>query len=185
MRFQRSASVIAASIVTLGSVAVFITPTQAASDYRFVCKQANDGVWTTVAQTPRGPQDFIRWTSDFGGKVGYTPKRRCSEVSGRLNIYITQSNPFYLIHGKDKKTNYPIICQTDSEGKGCKGLIYTLDPKSLRPPAEVAKDLVSLVKSDIYDAPVTATSCPLYINVKALLQHRGRRPSAKYVCSSR
>ncbi|NET02057.1 MAG: hypothetical protein F6K61_16085 [Sphaerospermopsis sp. SIO1G1] len=182
MKLKHIVSVLAASTLSLGFAAVLNTPTQAASDYSFACVKANDGVWTTVFKSSRREGNFIRWTSDFGSAADYTRKQRCLEVSNRLNSYVQQGQ-FYLTHGKHKENNYPIICRTDGEGKGCKGLVYTLDPNSRQKPAQVLKELLELVGSDFTKTPVTATSCPLYVNVKSFIQ--GSSPAAKYVCSSR
>jgi hypothetical protein len=191
MTFQRIASTFTASILVLGSVLgsnfASINPAKADSQYRFKC-QKSGSVWKTIAQTPRGDRDIIPWTSDFGGSAGYTPEKRCMEVSNRLDKYVIESNPFYMTHGKQK--GYPVICRTTFEGGGCDGLIYTLDPKSGSKPDEVVKSFLSLAGNDFSGPSLPdATSCPLYVNVRSLLQSRqnsrGNSRSARYVCRRR
>jgi len=192
MTFQRIASTLTASILVLGSVLgsnfASINPAKADSQYRFKCQKSGD-VWKTIAQTPIGDREIIPWTSNFGGASGYTPEKRCMEVSSRLDEYVTKSAPFWITHGKQK--GYPIICRTTSgTGEGCNGLIYTLDPKSGTNPNEVVKNFLALASNDFSGPSLPdATSCPLYVNVRLLLQSRqnsrGNSRSARYVCRSR
>ncbi|MEK0194095.1 MAG: hypothetical protein EAZ78_24655 [Oscillatoriales cyanobacterium] len=184
MKNWQSISLVTASVVGLASAILPTTLTQAQtqtqSEYSFVCKKESGGVWTTFYESPRGLKAYIRWTSDFGGAVGYTPERRCREVSQRLNNHLRTQNPFYLTHGKQDA--YPIICVTDFEGGGCKerGLVYTLDPNGKRRPDEVIIDLVNLAGNDFDGIPITATGCRLYVNVRQQLQ--GLKKPAKYIC---
>lgn len=184
MKNWQSISVVTASLVGLafGILPTTLTQaqTQTQSEYNFVCKKESGGVWTTFYESPRGLKAYIRWTSDFGGAVGYTPERRCREVSQRLNNHLRTQNPFYLTHGKQDA--YPIICVTDFEGGGCKerGLVYTLDPNGKRRPDEVIIDLLNLAGNDFDGIPITATGCRLYVNVRQQLQ--GLKKPAKYIC---
>mgnify|MGYP001570947055 CR=1 FL=1 len=185
MKLWQSISVVTASLVGLafGILPTTLTQaqTQTPSEYSFVCKKESGGAWTTFYESPRGLKAYIRWTSDFGSRVNYTPERRCREVSQRLNDHLRTQNPFYLTHGK--QGNYPIICVTDFEGSGCKenGLVYTLDPKGKRRPDEVIADLVKLAGNDFDGIPEQAGDrCRLYVNVRQQLQ--GLKKSAKYVC---
>jgi hypothetical protein len=181
MNLQKSISTITAvSILTIASTIAPISNVEANSIEKFVCQQ--DGrEWTTVYQSSRIEKTFIRWTSDFGGLVDYTPKKRCFEVTNRLNDYLKNQRPFYITHGRTKDGKYPIICRTDQEGAGCKGLIYTLDPKGRRHPSTIVTELLEIAnpKVSTTSSGVPATSCPIYVDVRLYLQGKD---SAKYVC---
>ncbi|MBW4675885.1 MAG: COP23 domain-containing protein [Desmonostoc geniculatum HA4340-LM1] len=182
MNPKSSLSVMAAFMLTLASAIAPTTNAQANISERFVCKKSN-GTWTTVYQDSRRDKPFIRWTSDFGGLANYTREQRCREVTSRLNDYMINQRPFYMTTGRTKDGKYPIVCRTDFQGGGCKGLIYTLDPNGRTPPDAIVKELLEIVSPEVGPSlGVTATSCPLYVNVRLYLQGKS---SAKYVCRTR
>ncbi|MDF5708147.1 MAG: COP23 domain-containing protein [Nostoc sp. S4] len=182
MNPKKSLSLIAALMLTLASAIAPATNAQADTTEGFVCKKSN-GTLTTIYQDSRREKPFIRWTSDFGGLVKYTREKRCQEVTNRLNYYIMNQRPFYMTHGRSEDGKYPIICRTDENGGGCKGLIYTLDPNGRIPANDIVKELLEIVNPEVGPSiGVPATSCPLYVNVRLYLQGK---PSAKYVCRAR
>ncbi|MFM6790177.1 MAG: COP23 domain-containing protein, partial [Microcystis panniformis] len=55
---------------------------------RFQCQTLSNGVPATVATSPQWqnqPRQLIRWLEPLAREAGYTPLRRCREVSNRLN----------------------------------------------------------------------------------------------------
>jgi hypothetical protein len=185
MNAKSSLSLIAVFILTLASAIAQTANAQTNYNKPFVCKQSN-ATWTTIYKDSRTEKPFIRWTSDFGGlaKVKYTREQRCQEVTNRLNHYIIDyDRKFYMTTGRSEDGKYPIICRTDFEGSGCKGLIYTLDPNGRIPPDEIMKELLEIVQPNVGPSRgVPATSCRLYVNVRLYLQDK---PSANYVCRNR
>ncbi|NJO62213.1 MAG: hypothetical protein HC836_29500 [Richelia sp. RM2_1_2] len=56
------------------------------------------GIWTTVVGTKQGEKNFISWDSTYFITSGYTPKIRCNQVTGRLNLFLkTHPNSTYLM----------------------------------------------------------------------------------------
>ncbi len=175
-------SLMTALMLTLGSAIAPTTNAQANPTEGFVCKKSN-GTWTTVYLDSRREKPFIRWTSDFGGLAKYTREQRCREVTNRLNYYMMNQRPFYMTHGKTEDGKYPIVCRTEKNGGGCNGLIYTLDPNGRIPPNAIVQELLEIVNPDVGPSlGVSATSCPLYVNVRLYLQGK---PSAKYICRTK
>lgn len=189
MNIRRIVFILTVAILGIASTITPSIPAGADGEYRFVCRLSG-GEWTTIAQTPRGDRSFIRWTSNFGGNVGYTREQRCREVSNRLDLYAQTQKSFYLTYGTQAR--YPIICLTDFEGRECKGLVYTLDPQGIRTPEQTLKGLLELSANDFVASPPVfayvepkpffGKDCRLYINVRLRLQGK---PSAKSVCRSR
>lgn len=89
----------------------------------FVCGVGGDGIPTTFAQTPRGNVSVIKWSSEYFSDDGYSPDRRCREVTSQFNNLYRQGRLNYLSAGR--KNGLPIICALGSPGGECTQL-YTL-----------------------------------------------------------
>jgi len=85
----------------------------------------------TVAKSKGREIILITWESNSFAKSGFTPERRCNEVSERLQAYSNSGSLRYITTGKDKKTKQNIICSARSKDGVCRfdGLILTLEPK--------------------------------------------------------
>ncbi|WP_341737652.1 COP23 domain-containing protein [Microcoleus sp. CAWBG640] len=99
----------------------------------FICGVSRDNVPTTFAQeTTNGgipkSKSVIRWVSDFGDKVNYTPQKRCEEVSNRFQDYSNQGLLDYITTGKENGLD--TICVKDKERGGPCRLLWTLKPKT-------------------------------------------------------
>ena len=95
----------------------------------FICRVSGDGVPTTFAQeTTNGgipkSKPMIRWVSGFGSEVGYTPQKRCEEVSNRLQNYSNKGLLNYIKIGKEG--NLDTICVAKAYNGPCVGLLLTL-----------------------------------------------------------
>lgn len=104
-----------------------IKPTQSVT---FICGVSHDGVPTTFAQeTINGGipkrKSVIRWVSDFGDKVGYTPQQRCEEVSNRFQNYNKQGLLNYIKTGKEKGFDTICVAKDKEHGGPCL-LLWTL-----------------------------------------------------------
>ncbi|MFB2920503.1 COP23 domain-containing protein [Aerosakkonema funiforme] len=171
-----------ASTTTLGfafgSATLLSSHAQSAPPIAFECKEF-EGAWTTIAKTQQQQRQFIRWVSDFGARAGYTPERRCNEVTNRMNFYVRTKYPQYLTTGV--QSDYPIICVTDREGNGCQGLVYTL--KKRENAKRRLQDMLELTGNDIVGKPPLVESrCPIYVKMIDFVEGR---PSASYSPSCR
>ncbi len=97
---------------------------------QFVCREAFDQVTnqripTTYAWTERGKIAVVRWTSVLGG--GWTPERRCQEVSPRFQRAYQNGSIRYLTNGT--VNGQRAICTAREEGGSCQDLLLTLRPE--------------------------------------------------------
>ena len=86
-----------------------------------------DGVPSTVVQTKTGKQvPIIYWKSQTFSGSGWTPERRCQEVSARFQSYHSSGTLKYITTGR--MNGLPVICVARTDGGACAGLLYTLKP---------------------------------------------------------
>ncbi len=91
---------------------------------QFVCGSA-EGYPATIARTKHGDFPVIMWRSHYFTGAGWTPERRCQEVSARLQTYYSRGQLIYLAAGY--MNNTPVICTVrDLSATACDGLVFTL-----------------------------------------------------------
>ena len=104
---------------------------------------------TTVVDTPRGRISLIVWQSGFFSRGGWTPERRCQEVSNRFQHHENTRNLRYISTGT--LNGYNIICVAEKQetidrdnSYQCQnnGLILTLENKD--DPNQVMRELFNL-----------------------------------------
>ena len=115
---------------------------------------------------------MIRWTSNAFDGAGWTPERRCQEVSQRFETYRQQSRLAYVTTGRIN--GLPVICTAASDGGPCDGLLYTLKPS--QDPTLALKRLFDVR----YKArgPLNETSTRLYLSMDELLAAKTGEPNA-------
>ncbi|MCA1992985.1 MAG: COP23 domain-containing protein [Coleofasciculus sp. S288] len=128
-RIFRIASFSQAAVVTLTalSVAMVINQPSQAQSSTFFCGTTSDGTPATLARTPRGTVEVIRWVSRYFSGGGYTPQRRCEEVSGRFENYKNRNMLNFITAGY--LNGQPAICVGDGSSP-CSSdrLLFTLKP---------------------------------------------------------
>lgn len=130
----------------------------------FSCR-SNNGVPTTIASTPRGNISLISWAYNLGNEAGYTPQKRCEEVSNRFQQYYDQGVLNFVTTGR--KNNQNIICVSSEKGGACQGLLFTLKPSDN--PSEVIQlmfDVAGYASSPIEQS----YSSGIYIDINDLLE---------------
>jgi Circadian oscillating protein COP23 len=178
MKIKSKVSAVLALATVISSFGLAFTKSAEAAPRTFSCKKVS-GAWTTVVNESDKPeQQIIRWTSDVGAFAGYTPERRCKEVTNRMNKYLSESGQF-ITYGTMNNLN--VICTTNRLGKDCLHLLYTLKPDQA--PKETLEDLFQVNNRNIQKSPRTDGPCPTYINVDALVA--GKTRFAQEVCSTR
>ena len=177
MKIKSQVSAILAMATVLSSLGLAFTKSAEAAPLTFSCKRLS-GAWTTlVKESGKQERQIIRWTSDFGAFAGYTPERRCQEVTNRMNKYFSESSQF-ITYGRMKNLN--VICTTDGQGKDCLHLLYTLKPD--QDPKLTLEDLFNLSDSNVARGPRREPPCPTYISIDALAA--GKTRFAQEVCST-
>jgi len=181
MKIKTTASAILAMTTVLSTFGLAFTKSAEAAPRTFSCKMES-GAWTTVVNESGKPErQLIRWTSDLGASVGYTPERRCNEVTNRMNSFFSNSGQF-ITHGI--YNGQKVICATDRLGKDCLNLLYTVQPKD--DPKAVLKDLFRVNSRNVGNAPVRERLCAAtktYLSVDDLLA--GKTIFAREACSVR
>lgn len=121
-------AVMAIGGLVLGAMASLLpAPAEARVQARsFVCSTSAGAPATNVV-TQNGQQvPLIRWTSSVFNDAGWTPERRCQEVSNRFNDYFRQGRLDFITTGR--MNGLPVICTARSNGGACDGLLFTLKP---------------------------------------------------------
>ncbi len=130
----------------------------------FICARIN-GVPTTIAQTDRGEIPVIRWTSDRFRDAGYSPGRRCLEVSSRFQQYFRNGQLDYLTTGM--MNNQQVVCVADRKGGDCTGLLFTLKRGSN--PNQVLNSLLA-VRVRASSVPLNESTSRVYIDMSEYLK---------------
>lgn len=131
MKMRALASFCTTAALTLTAVAAFQSPSKAGGT-TFHCGTwltgPNAGVPVTYAMTPKGTIPIINWVSDYFSGSGYTPERRCQEVSGRFQTAYNQGTLNYITAGY--RNGQPVVCTSSTNGGPCSMVLFTLKPGS-------------------------------------------------------
>lgn len=169
MKIKSTVSAVLAMATLLSTFGGAFTKSAEAAPRSFSCKMVG-GAWTTLVNESGQPErQLIRWTSDFGAKVGYTPERRCNEVTQRMNLYFSNRGQF-ITHGMQGREK--VICATNHLGKDCLNLLYTLKPD--QDAKATLEDLFGVNNRNISREPLREGRCATYISVDALLAGQTR-----------
>ncbi|PZO35785.1 MAG: hypothetical protein DCF19_23045 [Pseudanabaena frigida] len=83
---------------------------------RFSC-QARDGQYIVVYQPKSQPQKYFPWAAPSTMGDGWSPERRCNEISRRLESY----RPDGLLEMRTSTENgYNVICATTDKNSACR-----------------------------------------------------------------
>jgi hypothetical protein len=150
-----------ASTITTVPIQAVRAQTQTTS---FVCGVSN-GTPATLARTQRGDVPVIRWASNYFSGSGWTPERRCEEVSQRFQSYYDNGTLKYLTTGI--MNGLPVICTAIQEGGACQDLLLTLRQDAN--PGQALQQLLA-VRSRASSGPLSQSSERVYIDVEDYLQ---------------
>ena len=122
----RTVGILASTVATLG-LTLALSPIKAEAKAQYFSCITKGGVPTTIATMSNGKQvPVIRWTSSVFSNDGWTPERRCQEVSSRFSQFNDNNQLRYLTTGYMNGMN--VICVALNKGDRCSGLVYTLKP---------------------------------------------------------
>ncbi|NEP46533.1 MAG: fasciclin, partial [Okeania sp. SIO2H7] len=127
-------------------------PSSIATGTKFVCEGGIDGLPTTYALTSRGNVPVITWYSNFFSSGGYTPEKRCQQVTSRFENFYQTGQLNYITTGTVNAQ--PVVCATGVNGGSCTGenVLFTLKPGS---------DPVATVEQ-LFNLRAGASSTPLF-----------------------
>ena len=148
----------------------FLTPSAYASSSlasTISCMSA-EGVPATVVQTKSGKQvPIIYWKSQAFSGSGWTPERRCQEVSARFQNYHSAGTLEYITTGR--MNGLPVICVAKTDGGACAGLLYTLKPGQNA--TATLKKLFD-VRTKPGAAPLEETTARMYLSVDSIIRNK-------------
>lgn len=127
-KWQSRTAALTLGAIAIGAVTAFNQPSYAQST-TFYCGVSRDGVPTTFANTRRGTVAVIKWTSEHFSYSGYTPERRCQEVSSRFQRLHNSGQLRFVTAGY--LNGQPAICAGNSSPPCTDAkLLFTLKPGS-------------------------------------------------------
>jgi hypothetical protein len=137
---------------------------RAVAQDKFYCGNYS-GVPATLTTSRSGNVvPIILWKSNVFSADGWSPERRCQDVSQRFNTLHNQGALQYLSTGR--MNGMPVICAASSKGSGCSGLLYTLKPGQNA--SQTLKNLLAVrIKAT---GPLTETTSRPYIALNDLVE---------------
>lgn len=169
IKMRALASFFATAALTLTAVAAFQSPSKAGgTTFRCGVWQSgpNAGVPVTYAITPKGTIPVINWVSDYFSGSGYTPERRCQEVSERFQTAYNQGTLNYITAGY--RNGQPVICTSSTNGGPCSMVLFTLKPGSdASRTIQQLFDIKNLAAGPLYES---AEDDEVYLDMNAFLQ---------------
>lgn len=161
MKFTKLNSVLVSALFVPGYI-VFAAPANAGAQ-SFSCTTVGR-VPTTVANMSSGQQiPMIRWVSSVFDDSGWSPARRCNEVSARLTSLNNSDSLRYLTTGQMNGMN--VICSSLKKNDRCSDLVYTLKPS--QNPSQTLRKL--FVVRTYAVGPLNETGDRVYIDVNEYL----------------
>jgi hypothetical protein len=135
------ATILTSLAVAVSATTIINRPSQASTN-TYYCAQLN-GTWGTQVNTPRGRVTLINWVNSFSDE--WTAQKRCMEVSGRFQKYLSDGSLKYIRTGNINQQ--PVICVAASKGGACPdtNVLITLEPHSN--PEEVLIKLIDFRRS--------------------------------------
>lgn len=149
-KWQSLTAAVTLGAIAIGTVTAFNQPSYAQGT-TFFCGLSNDGTPTTFANTRRGTVAVVVWYSTHFSYSGYTPERRCQEVSSRFQRLYSTGQLNFLTAGY--LNGQPAICAGNSNPPCTDAkLLFTLKPGS---------DAAARIQQ-IFNISVGASNAPLY-----------------------
>ncbi|HAT13927.1 MAG TPA: fasciclin [Microcoleaceae bacterium UBA11344] len=109
---------------------IAVVPSAPVQGTIFICASGANGLPTTYAITTRGRVPVIRWFSDYFSGGGFTPERRCQEVSARFQSFYNSGQLNFIANGY--VNGQAVVCAAQASGRPCTGanVLFTLKPGS-------------------------------------------------------
>lgn len=138
--------------------------TERGSDY--FCDKSKDETWTTFARSPRGRLPIIRWESEFFKDSGYTPEKRCKEVSENFLVASQRGILSFITTGMENRQ--PVVCVSRDNGGPCSMTLWTLKPTDNA--SEVIQKIFQVGPYAGRPLSQSSSGSSIYIDVKEFLR---------------
>lgn len=106
----------AAAAIVIGTLAVFSQPSQAQSRNQFFCGISEGKPATIVRTAAKGPVSLIVWNNEAFSASGWTPKRRCEDVSSRFQRFNDNGQLNFMRAGTFN--GQQVLCVDKARGSG-------------------------------------------------------------------
>lgn len=166
--FKLMTRVLVSGAIALSTTLTLHSQPSRAQGTSFYCGQAG-GVPATLASTPRGTVEVIRWVSHHFTGSGYDPQRRCQEVSARFQSHYAGGRLSYITAGY--LNNLPAICVADGTSP-CSSdrLLFTLKPgENAAQKIQQLFNVRSGASGPLYESTSGGSSAPL-VDMNKFLQ---------------
>lgn len=144
----------------------------------FQCRtNTSQGGYSTIAIRSNGypTSPLFNWRRQDYAASGYTPQRRCNEVTGRLNTAVSQNggllSQLWLTTGR--VNGLPVVCYIRGGDSGCNGLntLFTISPSSphYNNPSQALTSLLNFSLTGSGSA-IEETSGQQYVSLEKLVE---------------
>jgi hypothetical protein len=140
----------------------------------FQCRVADDYHVTLAVKHNGSLSDpLIVWTTDEFSNAGYTPERRCSEVTERLNSLLQENggtlSGLYMTAGI--VNGHPVLCAVNNTRSGCNttNVLFTLKRENRSNPGRVLETLLNYNATGS-GSPIQESGGQPYVNLERLVQ---------------
>lgn len=168
---RKSLAILSGVVLCSGLGAAFSTPSYADPSGPFSC---DTNSLTTVVGAKRSA--VMRWRSGQFSSAGYSPLRRCLEVSERFNQFYSTGQLNYVTAGL--VNGMPVVCAT-SAGGSCDStnVLFTLNRRNSGNVAGILQTLFDN-RAGAAGAVVNESTERVYIDMNKLLANLGADTSA-------
>jgi hypothetical protein len=142
----------------------------------FFCQEifdpaSGEKVAATIAWNPEGQGHlgFIGWKSEYFVKGGWTPQKRCQEVSKKFQNFYEAGRLNRLTTGENK--GYSVVCAVASDEQSCNGDNQLFTLKNNSNPELVLEQLVNIAQGKSSEPLWQSSGNRKYLNVRKYLQN--------------
>jgi len=142
----------------------------------FLCREefdtaSGEKIPATIAWIPerKGHVYVIGWKSEYFNKGGWTPEKRCQEVTKKFQAAYEQGHLNYLFYGKGEK-GYPIICGLANQGESCNSNHQLFTVKSGSNPEQILQGLINTLEGNASEPILQSSGEQIYIDVQNILK---------------
>ena len=142
----------------------------------FLCQEIFDPasgkkVPATIAWVPerQGHVRFIGWKSEYFAKGGWTPQKRCQEVSKKFQEFQESGRLENLTTGKNN--GYSVVCAVANNEQSCNGNNQLFTLKNNSDPGLVLEQLVNIAQGKSSEPLWQSSGNSKYLNVRKYLQN--------------
>ena len=132
--------------------------------------------YAVLSDGSRSLSPLLKWRTEQFSDAGYTPERRCYEVTNRLNVAVRQTGgslaKLYLTMGYSVTgDSSQVICYVNGTSSGCNSsnILWTLSGENARNPAKVFAGLFNFITTAGSGSSIQESGGQPYVNLGELV----------------